>query len=168
MALDLIYLKALPLLRGLSLAEQRDLAARLELVQAPAGQVLIEQGSADCGLYFILNGTIQVTRTLPTGHQITTARLGKGHMIGYLSMLDGLPRSATVRVLKTATLALLPRAHGLALINGSDPLGIRFQRLLAREMIRSLRLANERFTRAASLPPAEFLSPENLDASADE
>jgi CRP-like cAMP-binding protein len=89
-------------------------------------------------------------------------------MIGYLSMLDGLPRSATVRVLKTATLALLPRAHGLALINGSDPLGIRFQRLLAREMIRSLRLANERFTRAASLPPAEFLSPENLDASADE
>lgn len=168
MAIDPIYLKALPLLRGLSQAELRDIAGRLDLVQVPAGHVLIEQGSTDTGLYFILSGTIQVTRTLPAGHRITTARLGKGHMVGYLSMLDAQPRSATVRALTAATLALLPREHSLALLEGSDPLGIRFQRLLAREMIRSLRLANERFTRAASLPPAEFLSPENLDASMDE
>lgn len=164
MAIDVIYLKALPLLRGLSGAEQRDVARLLDLVQAQPGQVLIEQGSTDTGLYFILNGTIQVTRTLPSGHEITTARLGKGHLIGYLSMLDGQARSANVRALTTATLAHLPREHGLALVSSTEPLGVHFQRLLAREMIRSLRLANERFTRAASLPPAEFLTPENLGA----
>jgi hypothetical protein len=41
-------------------------------------------------------------------------------------------------------------------------MGVRFQRLLAREMIRTLRLANQRFTRAATLPPEEFLSPEHI------
>jgi CRP-like cAMP-binding protein len=168
MPIEPLYLKALPLVRGLSAAEQRDLAGRLDMVQVEAGHVLIEQGETETCLFFILNGTIQVSRTLPTGHEITTARFGKGHLVGYLSMLDGRPRSARVRALTAATLARLPGAHGAALLAATDPLGIRFQRILAREMIRSLRLANQRFTRAASLPPEEFFTPENLAATPED
>jgi len=168
MAIELLYLKALPLVRGLSAAEQRTLADRLDLVQVEAGHVIIAQGEAEAGLYFILNGTLQVVRTLPTGQEFTLARFGKGHIVGYLSMIDGRPRSATVRALTASTLACLPAAHGADLLASSDPLGIRFQRLLAREMIRSLRIANQRFTRAASLPPDEFYTPENLTAAPEE
>ena len=162
MPLDPVYLKALPLLRGFSPAEQRTLASQLELVQVQPGELLIAQGSGEDGFFLILGGTVSTTRVLPTGHEITTARLGKGHVVGYLAMLDDKPRSANVRAVTRATLARLDRASFTRLVSGPDALSVRFQRLLAREMIRSLRLANQRFTRSASLPPAEFLTPENF------
>lgn len=163
MPIEPVFLKAVPLLRGFSTGEHRELARQLELIRVPEGELLIEQGSTDGGFYFILDGKVHVTRQLPAGPEITLARMGKGHVVGFLTMLDGEPRSANVRTTTKAALAHLPRERFQALVCAASPMGVRFQRLLAREMIRTLRLANQRFTRAATLPPDEFLSPEHLD-----
>ena len=163
MPIEPVFLKAIPLLRGFSSTEHRDLARQLDLIRVPEGELLIEQGSTAGGFYFILDGQVHITRKLPTGQQITLARMGKGHVVGFLTMLDDKPRSADVRTTAKSALAHLPRDRFQTLVTSSSPMGVRFQRLLAREMIRTLRLANQRFTRAATLPPDEFLSPEHLE-----
>ncbi len=163
MPIEPVFLKAVPLLRGFSSSEHRELSQQLELIRAPKDELLIEQGSTSGGFYFILDGEVHVTRKLPTGQEITLARMGKGHVVGFLTMLDGKPRSANVHTTTKSALAHLPRERFQVLATASTPMGVRFQRLLAREMIRTLRLANQRFTRAATLPPEEFLSPEHFD-----
>jgi CRP/FNR family cyclic AMP-dependent transcriptional regulator len=163
MSIEPVYLKAVPLLRGFSSADLRELAQQLELVKRPPGTVLIEQGSSCDGFFFILDGQVRVSRTLSSGREITLARLSKGHVVGFLSMLDGKPRSASVRTQTTASLAHLPPERFQDLIRSPKPMAVRFQRLLAREMIRTLRRANHRFTRAATLPLEDFMSPEHME-----
>jgi CRP/FNR family cyclic AMP-dependent transcriptional regulator len=162
MTVEPVFLKAIPLLRGFTTQELRDLAGMLELVRVEEDTLLIEQGTNRGGFYFILDGQVKVSRTLPGGREIVLARMGKGHVVGFLTMLDGRPRSANVLTTSKSALALLPREQFEALTTAATPMGVRFQRLLAREMIRTLRLANQRFTRAATLPPEEFLSPEHI------
>ncbi len=162
MPIEPVYLKAIPLLRGFSSSEHRELAQQLELVRAEPGDVIIEQGTTSGGFYFILDGQVQVTRSLTSGREITIARLGKGHVVGFLTMVDGKPRSANVRGVSKVALAHLPADRFELLMSSPKPMAVRFQRILAREMIRTLRLANRRFTRAATLPLEDFLSPEHI------
>ena len=163
MPIEPLYLKTIPLLRGFSSSEQRELAQHLELVRVEPGSQLIEQGSTEGGFYFILDGQIRVSRLLSTGREITLARLGKGHVVGFLSVLDGKPRSANVSAQSSDSLAQLTTEQFQTLLGSPKPMAVRFQRLLAREMIRTLRLANRRFTRAATLPLEEFMSPEHIE-----
>lgn len=163
MPIEPVFLKAIPLLRGFSSTEQRELAQQLDLVPAQPGTNLIEQGATTGGFYFILDGQVRISRTLPNGREITLARLGKGHVVGFLSMLDDKPRSAHVRAQTKVSLAHLPRERFQDLIKSPKPMAVRFQRLLAREMIRTLRRANHRFTRAATLPLEDFMSPEHME-----
>lgn len=163
MSVEPVFLKAVPLLRAFSSTEQRELAKLLDLVKVEADTQLIEQGSTSGGFYFILDGQVVVTRQLPSGREITLARMGKGHVVGFLTMVDGRARSANVRSETKVTLAQLPAERFQELISSPKPMAVRFQRLLAREMIRTLRRANLRFTRAATLPLEDFLSPGHLD-----
>ncbi len=162
MSIEPVFLKAIPLLRGFSSTEQRELARMLELVPVEAGVRFIEQGSTSGGFYFVLDGQVRIARQLPSGHEFTLARMGKGHVLGFLTMVDGQPRSANVIAETKAALAHLPAARFQELISSPKPMAVRFQRLLAREMIRTLRRANQRFTRAATLPLEDFMSPEHF------
>jgi CRP/FNR family cyclic AMP-dependent transcriptional regulator len=163
MPIEPVFLKAIPLLRGFSSTEQRELAQLLDQIRVEPDTTFIEQGSTGGGFYFILDGQIRITRTLPSGREITLARMGKGHPVGFLTMLDGEPRSADVRSVTKVVLAHMTQERFDELVRSPKPMAVRFQRLLAREMIRTLRRANQRFTRAATLPLEEFLSPEHIE-----
>ena len=163
MTVEPVFLKAIPLLRGFSSVEHRELARMLELVRIDTDTLLIEQGSTQGGFYFVLDGQVRISRKLPSGREITLARMGKGHVVGFLTMVDGQPRSANVHAVTKVALAHLPADRFAELIRSPKPMAVRFQRLLAREMIRTLRRANQRFTRAATLPLEDFMSPEHID-----
>jgi CRP-like cAMP-binding protein len=167
MPIETVFLKAIPLLRGFSSTEQRELAQILEQVSLEPDTTFIEQDTTGGGFYFILAGEVRVTRTLPSGREITLARMGKGHPVGFLTMLDDLPRSAAVRSVTKVVLAHMSKERFDELVQSPKPMAVRFQRLLAREMIRTLRRANQRFTRAATLPLEEFLSPEHIEGDLD-
>ena len=64
---------------------------QVEEVTVEAGRVLCEEGTLGREFFFIVSGTATVRRG---GRKI--ASLGPGHYFGELSLLDRLPRSATV------------------------------------------------------------------------
>ena len=80
-----------PLFKGL---EAEGLAALAELATAvdfPAGHVIARQGEIGTGFFVIVTGGVRVVRD-----GTVVARLGPGEFFGELSVLDRMPRNATV------------------------------------------------------------------------
>ncbi len=85
-------LRAVPLFEGLSDRELADVLARSRVVEHPAGGDIVEEGRGAAGFHLILEGSATVVR----GGQ-TRGTLGPGDYFGEISLIDGKPRSATIR-----------------------------------------------------------------------
>ena len=66
-----------------------------EQLHAIPGEVIIEEGSKSDGLYVVTGGELEVTKT-SGGRSISVARVGAGEVLGEISLLDDVPRIATV------------------------------------------------------------------------
>jgi CRP/FNR family cyclic AMP-dependent transcriptional regulator len=85
------FLAKIDLFEGLSHDTLSDLIARGTTLTVPPGKHVIEQGAHDAGLQVVLQGSAEVTV-----NGIERARLELGDYFGEISLIDGLPRSATV------------------------------------------------------------------------
>lgn len=74
-----------------------------------AKQQIIQEGSTDTSLYFMLSGQVRVYRKDPQGQDIELAQLSKGDFFGELSLLDNLPRSASISATQNAELLFIDR-----------------------------------------------------------
>ena len=65
-------------------------------VQLSADEVLFLAGDAGDGCYRVEDGLLKVTMVSRAGNERILAFLGPGAIVGELSIIDGLPRSASV------------------------------------------------------------------------
>ena len=84
-------LAACPLFAGIDAEGIAHLAAVATPVDFPAGHVIARQGEIGTGFFVIVAGGVRVVRD---GGVV--ARLGPGEFFGELSVLDRMPRNATV------------------------------------------------------------------------
>ena len=70
------------------------------------GEVVFEEGTKGRELFIIQEGGIGVYKNSPEG-EVELARIEKGGIVGEMSLLDNMPRSATVRCLETVKLAVI-------------------------------------------------------------
>ena len=61
------------------------------------GDVIIQQGGPPDGLYLMVNGSARVVMAADGGIEATLGHVGPGDTFGEAALLDGAPRSATVR-----------------------------------------------------------------------
>ncbi len=69
-----------------------------EQLHASPGEVIIEEGSMSDGLYVVTDGDLEVTK-MSAGRSISLARVTAGAVLGEISLLDDVPRIATVTAL---------------------------------------------------------------------
>lgn len=93
-------LAACPLFRGIDEQGLAGLAEVATAVDFPAGHVIARQGEIGTGFFVVVDGIVRVVRD---GEVV--ARLGAGEFFGELSVLDRMPRNASV-VAETATTCL--------------------------------------------------------------
>jgi CRP/FNR family cyclic AMP-dependent transcriptional regulator len=98
-----------PLLRDLSEYLSRDLFKGATPVRLRADQVLFHAGDAGDGCYRVDDGLLKVTMLSPCGSERILVFLGSGAVVGELSMIDALPRSASVVAVRPAALGFLSR-----------------------------------------------------------
>jgi CRP/FNR family transcriptional regulator, cyclic AMP receptor protein len=98
------------LLSGLPERLSTELFASAKLVRLAAGDVLFRAGAVNDGCYRVEDGLLKVTMVSGTGAERILAFLGQGAIVGELSIIDGLPRSATVAAVRHAAVSLLSRA----------------------------------------------------------
>ena len=86
-----------------------DLFADAKLVRLAAGNTLFLAGDSDDDCYRIEDGLLKVTMVSQSGNERILAFVGRGDIVGELSIIDGLPRSASVVAVRDATLSCLSR-----------------------------------------------------------
>jgi CRP/FNR family transcriptional regulator, cyclic AMP receptor protein len=79
-------------------------------VQLSADEVLFLAGDAGDGCYRVEEGLLKVTMMSRAGNERILAFLGPGAIVGELSIIDGLPRSASVVAMRDASLSFISRA----------------------------------------------------------
>jgi CRP/FNR family transcriptional regulator, cyclic AMP receptor protein len=79
-------------------------------VRLGADEVLFLAGDPGNGCYRVEEGLLKVTLVSRSGAERILAFLGAGAIVGELSIIDGLPRSASVVAIRAAVLSFLSRA----------------------------------------------------------
>ena len=96
---------ALPLFDDVPVEILNELAGRVKLRTFSRGQPVVRQGDRAESFYVIRRGTLQVVEENPqTGGERPLRLLGKGDSFGELALIQGAPRSVTVRALDEAEL----------------------------------------------------------------
>ena len=80
-----------PLFKGIEADGLAALATQATPVEFPAGHVIARQGEIGTGFFVIVDGMVRVVRD-----GAVVAHLGPGEFFGELSVLDRMPRNATV------------------------------------------------------------------------
>jgi len=84
-------LAACPLFRGIDARGIEQLATVATAVDFPSGHVIARQGEIGTGFFVVVEGMVRVVRD-----GVVLAHLGPGEFFGELSILDRMPRNATV------------------------------------------------------------------------
>jgi CRP/FNR family transcriptional regulator, cyclic AMP receptor protein len=79
-------------------------------VRLRGDEVLFLADDAGDGCYRVEDGLLKVTIVSRSGSERILAFLGPGHIVGELSIIDGLPRSASVVAVRPTSLSFLSRA----------------------------------------------------------
>jgi CRP-like cAMP-binding protein len=122
----LSLLAAVPLFRGCSKSELKQIDQASTMAEFPAGSVMCKQGQSGHELMVVVAGTARVEID---GNEVN--QLGAGEFIGELSLLDGGPRSATVTAIDDVrALVLAPREFS-QLLRDVPTIGIKLLATLA-------------------------------------
>lgn len=136
-----IHLNNIPLLAGVDEQALRRVANVLQVRTAERGSRILHKGDTGEHLLFLLSGRVQAVDITEDGREIGLSFLEPGDYFGELSIIDGLPRSASVIACQPSMYALLSRLHALELIH-NNPLVA--ERVLKRFAINLRRASNFR------------------------
>jgi CRP/FNR family transcriptional regulator, cyclic AMP receptor protein len=124
----------IPLLAALD-PEERSLFARLLQTRSYAArQTVVWEGERSGTLYIVLSGYLKATTAGADGSELLLSIMGPGEVFGELSLLDGLPRSASVSTLEAAELAFIEREPFMQMVEGSPKLAIRLLGVLTQRL----------------------------------
>ena len=147
MAVDKLW-KSSNLLKGLPEGLTSRLVENSVRGQAKPDSVLFSAGELGDGLYIIETGLLKVVMESPGGEERVISLLGPGEFAGELAMIDGLPRSASVVVLRDCSYRFISK-ESFQKFTATHP---EFYRELAKVLSMRLREADQ------ALAAATFLS----------
>lgn len=132
-------LAATPLFADLS-ADQVERLGAIGLVEYfSAGSVVISQGESAPRLLLLLQGEVEVLRRDANGVERSVGSAGAGEMLGEVSLLLDLPRTATVTARTDLRCFALNRVAYQQMLDDEDPaalkLGVALARLLATRLL---------------------------------
>jgi CRP-like cAMP-binding protein len=128
-------LAGVPLFAGISAESMQRLADVAGEQDFAAGQFIVRQGQVGTGLYVILSGSVKVLR----GSDVV-ARLGKGEFFGELSVIDQLPRNASVEASESTVVLALASWDLFALLESDPKLSLN----MIKGLVARVRLAGEK------------------------
>jgi CRP/FNR family cyclic AMP-dependent transcriptional regulator len=147
MAEDLLV--TIPIFKGLSADERAVLAALLKEREFPANRPVFWLGERGDEFYLVKAGKVTVSCPDENGKEVILATLGPGHFFGEISLLDGGPRTATVRAHSDVTLLALERPDFIKFLENQPKAAIHMLGILGArqrdtlEKMRGIRNANE-------------------------
>ncbi len=126
-------LRAIPLFDGVGDIDIEAVASLLIERRFPKNKTIVEEGMPGDYMYIVCDGRVKVTKLSGDGREKILEMLGSGSFFGELSLLDGAPRSASVKALTETRMLALSRSDFLAQLRRSPDLAMALiQELTAR------------------------------------
>ncbi len=123
------------------------IAPFFEIKKCHSGNIIFREGEPGDFIGFVLSGKLEVKKqTEFKGNQLIIAILGKGSMVGELSIFDRHNRSATVEAVEDTDLLILKNDSINSLIERFPSIGAKLLKGLIRILSLRLRKATERLT----------------------
>ena len=123
-------LRKIPLFSAIDPGKLKLLAFASDRKIYNSGQDLFKQGDSGDAAFVIVNGTADVIVS-NDGREVIVANVGCNEIIGEISILCDVPRTATVRATKKLEVLKVKKEHFLGLISQVPDLGIEVMRELA-------------------------------------
>ncbi len=129
-------LRLTPLFRTLDPEDIADVAAATSTRKVASGEELFHKGSQGTQLYVVASGRLKVITTSDEGDDLMFCLADPGEVIGDISLLVDLPRTATVVALERSELIVIERRDFRALLLRRPDVAIELLRIMARRVAR--------------------------------
>jgi len=129
------------------------LRERLTWVEVAGGQTLMQQGAPGDSIYLSISGRLRAYVDDEDGVPRMVREMGRGQVIGEMSMYTDEPRTATVVAIRDSVLVRLAKAHFAELLASSTQVSM----ALTRQIIR--RLQTQHLRNPVPLPVTIALLP---------
>jgi len=134
-------LAGIKLFENMNREELGVIADLLEMKKIEASKEIFQEGDPGGNMFVIGNGTVEVQKNRSHGSgRVVIARFESGGLIGEMSLIDGMSRSATAVAITPTTYYCLSKASLENLFENHKDISIKFLSDLA--MLISLRLRN--------------------------
>jgi CRP-like cAMP-binding protein len=100
----------------------------------PAGAALCQEGDFGDTMYFVVHGSLQISKRVIQGADKVIATLGVGQYAGDLSLLTGAQRNATIRAVEETEVVEIDQEAFLQLIHEQPHVGLDLMRQLAHRL----------------------------------
>lgn len=100
---------------SLSDTQLEEISNALQIRHIEPSEVVCHKGEASDGLYLVISGRLQIIEIAEDGREIGLNYIEPGALMGELSVIDGLPRSADIVAIEHSIVGCLPQksAHAL-------------------------------------------------------
>ena len=139
-------LYGVPLFAGMDDSGFAFLAAGAQESTLPAGHVIIREGDPGRQLFLLRRGQVRVFRASAQG-EVELMRLSAPNSFGEMSILEELPRSASVQAVTAVDLVLVPRIRFELLASDLPAQYAVVAANMARDLSARLRLLGDEFAR---------------------
>jgi len=151
---DTQILSMIPLFQALSQQDLADLSARMHRRSYPQGATIVRYQEPGNELFIILAGNVKVVIPNPVGDKLILSLLGPSSFFGEMSVIDGLPRSASVVTIRPVDVAVLTRHDFGSFVTEKPQAAIRVMETLSER----LRAANQKLEQAHFQPVSQRLA----------
>ena len=131
---DATTLGAIALFRGLAPDDLSRLNQLLQRTTIPANSNLMSLGQPGEVAYIVLAGTVKIHVEQSDGRDVVVALRGPGEIVGELSLVDDIPRSASVISLEPCTLLWIARTTFQECLRTMPLMALNLVQILARRL----------------------------------
>ena len=136
-------LKGLHFFKDLNEEQLEIVGAHVEGHDFEPGEVVFEEGDPGDSVYFIIDGELDVTMQSDWEEEVKLASLGPGHSCGEISIIDDLPRSASVTAVTQSSVLSLNKKGFEQVLEENPVTGVILLKGLARFLCQHVRDSNE-------------------------
>ncbi len=127
---------------GLSREEMQQFAQYLYVATAQADEPIFNEGAREPYMCFVIQGLIRITKGDSRKNVKTIGDVAAGRSVGEMSIIDGLPRSASARAIEETVVLVLTKENFDLLLKDNPKLGVVLLKKLAQLVSHRLRVSD--------------------------
>ena len=137
-------LKKIPVLSRLTEDDLKIMSRRMEFQTVDSGKMLLNEGEKGDFICFVANGRLEVVKKTYTDHEIVINTLSRGQSFGEMSLIESLPRSASVKAIIQTDIIKLTRADFDLIMEQHTEIGIKILKGISLLLSKKLRHTTSR------------------------